>query len=173
MSKLEPSTTRLADTILGLEYGDEQERLRYYEAYAVIVHLQLIMLPIVGAVVVFVAGTSAVVPLLAVLAAFFGSILFGKLHLQRYQVPMELIALSGRNRTYIALYALAWVLFIVAMATAGMDGSSFRSGFAVGALIGAVVGLVTLAIRARRQRSMFDDQAAGETDGDDAERLSS
>ena len=122
MSRLKPSTTRLADAILALEYGDEQERLRYYEAYAVIIHLQLIVLPIVGAIVLFAAGSSAVAPVLAVLGAYVGSIFLGKIHLERYQVPMELIALSGRNRLYMALYAGVWALLVVALATAGADG---------------------------------------------------
>ncbi|MDJ0664007.1 MAG: hypothetical protein QNJ75_05565 [Acidimicrobiia bacterium] len=163
MAKLTPSTTRLADAILDLEYGDEQERLRYYEAYAVIVHLQLIVLPIVAAIVVIASGASAIVPSLAVLAGVFGCLLFGKLHLERYHVRMELIAFSGRNRGYLVLYALAWALLIVALASASIGGSSFRNGFAIGAAIGAVVGVALLVIRARRHRHAADDLIADDS----------
>jgi hypothetical protein len=43
---------RFTRLILNLDYGDEQERLRYYETYAVAVHLQLIALPAAGAAVI-------------------------------------------------------------------------------------------------------------------------
>ena len=49
---------RITRLVLDLDYGDEQERLRYYETYALAVHLQLIGLPAVGAAVIAVAGRS-------------------------------------------------------------------------------------------------------------------
>ncbi len=173
MSTLTTATARLTDTILDLEYGDEQERFRYYEAYAVIVHLQLLVLPAIGAVAVFALGVSAIAPLLAFLAAIFGCMLFGRTHLERYHVPIELIALSGRNRTYVVLYALSWAFLMVALATAGIGESGFGAGFAIGASVGAAVGLAVLVIRARRQRSMANAAAAEDPDMDDANGLSS
>lgn len=165
MSRFPDPTTRLTDAILDLDYGDEQERTRYYEAYAVIVHLQLIGLPIVGAVVVFALGASAIAPALAMLVAAFGCVLFGMVHLQRHHVPLEPIAFSARNRLYLGLYALAWMLLVLALVTAGSDGSSFGRGAAIGAVIGAPIGLVALVVGVRRQRELIDDAAVDDVDG--------
>ena len=125
MSKLTTTSLGLTDAILDLDYGDEQERFRYYEAYAVIVHLQLILIPIAGAVAVFAFGSSAIAPVLAMLFAVFSCVLLGKLHLERHQVPMELIALSARNRTYLGVYLVAWLVLLIAIATTGLSGTSF------------------------------------------------
>ena len=158
-------TARLTKAILELDYGDEQERLRYYEAYALMVHLHLIVLPVVAAAAIAVIGADAVAASLAILAAYLVCTLVGKLHLERHQVRLELIALSGRNRTYLVLYGIAWVLLLVTVAAAGVGDSSFGSGFAIGATAGIVAGVVALAVRANRQRRAESDSIGDIDDG--------
>ncbi|MCP4963485.1 MAG: hypothetical protein GY925_29980 [Actinomycetia bacterium] len=148
---------RITQSILDLDYGDEQERLRYYETYAIVVHLQLIALPVIAAVVIGVAGRSATGPVLVMLGTAFAPVLFGLVHLTRHNVRTESIAMSGRNRGYMIAYALSCSMLVLAFA-ARSSGSELRSGFGIGAALGLGVGLaVAVAMAVRRQRDVNDD----------------
>ena len=147
---------RLTHQILDLDYGDEQERLRYYETYAIAVHLQLIAIPAVGAVVIGVAGRSAIGPVLVMLGVTFAAILPGLIHLGRHNVRTESIAMSERNRGYMAAYALSCSTLIVAVVVRGSRGSGFGGGFRIGAAVGLGLGFAALALATRRQRNVDD-----------------
>lgn len=147
---------RLTHRILDLDYGDEQERLRYYETYAIAVHLQLIALPAVGAVVIGVIGRSAIGPVLVMLGMAFAAILPGLIHLGRHNVRTESIAMSERNRGYMAAYALSCSVLIVAVVARGGGGSGFGGGFRIGSAVGLGLGFVALALATRRQRNVDD-----------------
>jgi hypothetical protein len=155
MATAPPRTKRLADLILHLDYGDEQERLRYYEAYAVMVHLQLIALPALGAAVVVAGGRAAIGPVLLMLAAVLGTVLAGTLHLRRHAVRLELIAMSPRNRAYAAAYCVSCLALVAAIAVR-TGGSGFDGGLVIGGAIGAVVGLAAVAVRSSQQRTTGD-----------------
>jgi hypothetical protein len=146
---------RITGLVLGLDYGDEQERLRYYETYAVAVHLQLIGLPAVGAVVIAVAGRSATVPVLIMLATAFVAILVGLSHLRRHSVRAEAIAMSKRNRGYMIAYAISCLALVSAIASRGSR-SGFDGGLAIGAASGLAIGFAALGALAWRQRSAED-----------------
>lgn len=153
---------RLTHQILDLDYGDEQERLRYYETYAIAVHLQLIAIPAVGAVVIGVAGRSAIGPVLVMLGVAFAAILPGLIHLGRHNVRAESIAMSARNRGYMAAYALSCSTLIVAVVVRGSgSGSGFGGGFRIGSTVGLGLGFVALALATRRQRNVDDAVDAG------------
>ena len=155
MTVIGTSLERFTQRILDLDYGDEQERLRYYESYAAMVHLQLIALPAAGALVIAVAGRSATAPVLAMLATAFGAVLFGLFHLRRHQVRTEAIAVSEQNRGYMLAYALSCLTLISAIALRG-SGSGFEGGLTMGAVSGLVIGVAALAASARRQRNAED-----------------
>lgn len=144
---------RLTQLILDLDYGDEQERLRYYETYAVIFHLQLIALPVIGAVVIGVAGRSATAPVLAMLAAAVAGTQLGILHLRRHKVPAELIAMRKRNIGYLTVYLLSFLTLIVAVIVRG-SGPGFERSLGFGALLGVALGIGAVALQARRQRDL-------------------
>lgn len=146
---------RITRMVLDLDYGDEQERLRYYEMYALAVHLQLIGLPAVGAAVIAVAGRSATGPVLVMLATAFVAILFGLSYLRQHGVRVKAIALSERNRGYMIAYAIAYLALVSAIAFRGSR-SGFEGGVAIGAASGMVLGLAALGAQARRQRSAED-----------------
>ncbi len=148
---------RLTHKILDLDYGDEQERLRYYETYAIAVHLQLIALPAVGAVVIGVAGRSATGPVLVMLGMAFAAILPGLIHLGRHNVRTESIAMSERNRGYMAAYALSCLTLIVAVVGRG-SGSDLGGGYGIGSAVGLGLGFTAVALASRR-RSDGDDVA--------------
>lgn len=142
---------RLVRQVLDLDYGDEQERLRYYELYATAVHVQLIGLPLVGAGVIAIAGHAATGPVLIMLAAAIVPILAGLSHLQRHRVRIDLIASSRRNRGYSIAYAISCLTLVVAVAIRGSN-SGFTGGLTVGAPLGVVAGIAAAAT-ARRHRS--------------------
>jgi hypothetical protein len=146
---------RLTHQILDLDYGDEQERLRYYETYAVAVHLQLIGLPATGAVVIGVAGRSATGPVLVMLGMAFAAILPGLIHLGRHNVRTESIATSKRNRGYMAAYVLSCLTLSIAVAARG-SGSGLGGAISIGSAVGLGVGFVA-AVLASRRRSGVDD----------------
>ncbi|MEI6403977.1 MAG: hypothetical protein WCP59_17520 [Actinomycetota bacterium] len=147
---------RITDLVLGLDYGDEQERLRYYETYAVAVHLQLIGLPVAGAAIIAVAGRSATGPVLIMLAAAFVAILIGLAHLKRHHVRAESIAMSKRNRGYLIVCACSWLALVSAIAVRGSSKSGFQSGMAKGAVVGLVIALVAMAVNAWCRRHGVD-----------------
>lgn len=155
MAVASDSDGRITRLVLDLDYGDEQERLRYYETYAVAVHLQLIGLPAVGAAVIAVAGRSATGPVLVMLATAFVAILFGLSHLRRHGVRAEVIAMSERNRGYLIAYAISYLALVGVIAVRGSR-SGFEGGLAIGAASGLVIGLAALGAQARRQRSAED-----------------
>ncbi len=146
---------RLTHRILDLDYGDEQERLRYYETYAIAVHLQLIALPAVGAVVIGVAGRSATGPVLVMLGIAFAAVLPGLIHLRRHSVRTESIAMSERNRGYMAAYALSCVTLIVVVVARG-SGSGLGGGFGIGSAVGLGLGFAAMVLATRRQRNVDD-----------------
>lgn len=146
-----PSVGRLAHLILDLDYGDEQERLRYYEAYAVVVHLQLVALPAVGAAVILATGGTALGPVLVMLGAVLATIFLGKAHLRRHNVRLELLAMSRQNRGYLTAYLLSCLTLVVAFVVRGPE-SGLDRGFGLGAVLGLALGIAAVALRARQQR---------------------
>lgn len=147
---------RLTHQILDLDYGDEQERLRYYETYAIAIHLQLIALPAVGAVVIGAAGRSATGPVLVMLGVAFATVLPGLIHLGRHNVRTESIAMSVRNRGYMIAYALSCLTLIVAVVGRG-TGFDLDSGFGIGAAVGLGLGFAAVALASRRQSDADDE----------------
>ncbi len=140
---------RLTDQILDLDYGDEQEHLRYYETYAIAIHLQLIALPAVGAVVIGVAGRSATGPVLVMLGIAVASVLPGLIHLRRHSVRTESIAMSKRNRGYMVAYALSCLTLFVAVVLRG-GGSGLDGSLGKGFALGLGFGLAAMALATRR-----------------------
>jgi len=151
---------RLTRQILALDYGDEQERLRYYETYAVAVHVQLIALPAVAAVVIAASDRSALGPVLIVLGTAFAAVLAGLGHLGRHHVRTEAIALRRGNRGFMAAYVLSCVALTAAVVTR-TGGTGFGGGLGIGAGVGIGLALAAAALAFRRQRD--DDAAAPES----------
>ncbi len=146
---------RLTHQILDLDYGDEQERLRYYETYAIAIHLQLIALPAVGAAVIAVAEPSATGPVLVMLGVAFAAFLPGLIRLDRHHVRTEAIATSKRNRGYMAAYALSWLTLIAAVVGRGL-GPDLGGGFGTGSAVGLGFGLAAAALTFRRRYESSD-----------------
>lgn len=138
---------RFTRRILDLDYGDEQERLRYYETYAVALHLQLLALPAAGAAVIAVVGDSAIAPVLIMLAAAFLPVMFGLSHLSRHHVRTDAIAMSERNRGFMIAYAISYLCLVAAIAA-----HSNLSGLGPGLAIGVVIGVAALAAQFLRRR---------------------
>jgi len=141
---------RLTHQILDLDYGDEQERLRYYETYAIAIHLQLVALPLVGAVVIAVAGPPATGPVLIMLGAAFAALVPGLTHMEMHSVRLESVAASKRNRNFMNVYAVSCTLLVIALVARGSDFGLGRS-FGVGIGLGLALGIVAFALQSRRQ----------------------
>lgn len=142
---------RFTRLILNLDYGDEQERLRYYETYAITVHLQWIALPAAGAAVIAVIGDSAIGPVLIMLGTAFLPVLFGLSHLSRHHVRAETIAMSKRNRSYMIAYAISCLCLVAAIALRGAI-SGLEPSLAIVVASGLVIGVGVAAVEAQRRR---------------------
>lgn len=149
MSTTHSPVGRLTELILGLDFGDEQERLRYYEAYAVMVHVQLIAVPIVGAITILLTGHTATLPVAVMMAAVFATVGVAKVHLKHHHVRHELLVLSGKNRQYLAASVGAGLALIAATAARGFE-AGIDTDFAAGAAVGMGGALCAVALRARR-----------------------
>lgn len=140
---------QLTHVILDLDYGDEQERLRYFETYAIVVHLQLIALPVIAAAVIGICGQNAMGPALIMLGAALTAMLIGATHLDRHNVRTESIAISERNRGYLVVYALSLLTVVLACIARG---SGTTRGIGIGAAVGIIIGLAAIVFAVRHRR---------------------
>ena len=156
---------RFADWTLdhdGTMYGDERERLRWYEASVVMVSVHAVLVPWTLAVCIWVGGRPAAPYLVAVFAAFLLPTLLSAAYVERRQVRVRP---ERPDRKYV-LFAVAanlpYAVFVAGWLRAYLDGTR---GSLVGGLVGAVVGgvgawaLFRLVAWLRTRRSGASDPA--------------
>jgi hypothetical protein len=142
----------------GVMYGDERERLRFYESSTVVASLHGILVPWT-LVVCALLGGRAVAPVVGTVAAvFLAPWIIGSLYVRRRRVRTTP---SPFTSTWIVTALLAWLpypllLLVVALQFAQGSSSGFARGF-LGGAIGGVAGCtlaiaVTLARKARADR---------------------
>jgi hypothetical protein len=133
-------------------YGDERERVRWYEAIAVTSSVQSITIPWALAVAVWVAdGKAAASALLAVAVAFYLPLFWSSLYVQRHGVRVYGKKWTTKRLITTVLFVVPYALFFIGR----LDSYTGLGGdFARGAWFGAVIGLAAAAvgIQARRRR---------------------
>lgn len=139
-TQLSPRRSRLqrfADWTLdhdGTMYGDERERLRWYEAIAVTASVQAFLVAWTLAILVWVGGRPVAPYLLAVFAAFVLPTLISSTYVQRRQVQ----APERPDRKFVLVAValnLPYLVFVLGAARAYLEGRAFT-----GSVVGAVVG---------------------------------
>ena len=135
---------RFADWTLdhdGTMYGDERERLRWYEATAVMASVHAFLVPWTLAALIWVGGRPVAPYLLAVFAAFTLPTLISAAYVKGRKVRTQP---ERPDRKYVLLAVavnLPSFVFILGALKAYLDGPPWLVGVLVGGTVGAALGL--------------------------------
>ncbi|GAB1689939.1 hypothetical protein [Krasilnikovia sp. M28-CT-15] len=148
-------TDRIAESMLdhhGDMYGDERERLHWYEGIATAAGVQWLTVPSACAVMVWIGGRPTVVPLVVVLLALYLPLILCTAYVHRRQVTIAPRTWSAKRILWTVAYALPYVVFTVgAMAPFATHARPLRATV-VGGIIGAAVAVAWLAVMTIRRR---------------------
>jgi hypothetical protein len=134
-------------------YGDERERLRWYEAITVAASLQWIGVPWAATVLVWILGRPAVLPLGVVLAVLYAPMIMCVAWVRRRSVDTTVRSWTSKRIVLSVLGTTPYVLFIVGCIVAyQQEHPSVFRGALVGAIGGAVLAAAAAALGTRRRR---------------------
>jgi hypothetical protein len=133
-------------------FGDEQERLRYYEGTAVASTIQGIAVPWAMAVALWIGGRPVAPALLAVTLAFYLPLVLASAYVKRRRVRVQISNWSRRYKVLTALTLLPYLLVCAELVRLMLDAEG-QLGAVVGGIIGAALAGVVLVIQGRRQRA--------------------
>lgn len=172
MSAPSPSTSRperpldrLFDSVLdrqGNIYGDERERIRWYEAIAVVASFQWILLPWALAVMVWFARPATVPFLVAAFGVFYLPMPLAQLYIRRKGVRQLPDRTGHKYWITFVVSTLPYPIFligVIAALSASGGGTATWWGALVGGIVGGIVGLVQL-LRSRQRRRRRDSLPA-------------
>jgi predicted membrane-bound spermidine synthase len=156
---MEGMTTTLLDRVVrwnldfdGDIYGDERERLRWYEGIATAASLQWMAIPWAAAVMVWPLGRPSVVPLAVVLAVLVLPMWLSAVYVRSRRVDTVPRRWTGKRLLLSILGGLPFLVFLIgALYVIDPESSSWR-GAIVGAAIGGAIGIVMSAMKVRRRR---------------------
>jgi hypothetical protein len=134
-------------------YGDERERLRWYEGIATAASMQWLAIPWAAALLVWPLGKPSVLPLLVVLVALVVPMAICTIYVRRRRVDTEVHAWSRKRVVLHILGNLPYVVFVVGAlyAYGGPDSSVWR-GAVFGAVLGGIGGGIAAIAGTRRKR---------------------
>jgi hypothetical protein len=147
-------------------YGDERERLRWYEGIATAASLQWLAIPWAAAILVWAVGRDSVVPLTVVLAALLVPMTICTAYVRRSRVVTDVRRWTAKRVLLQIIGGVPYVVFFFGALYAyqGPDSSTLR-GAIWGAGVGAVGGIVATVVGTRRgRRQEARDAAAGDQD---------
>lgn len=137
----------------GDSYGDERERLRWYEGIVAAAQVQWIALPWAATALVWILGKPAVLPLAVMMALVYLPIAGCLAYLHRRRVETAVRRWTPKRIALGLMGGAPYVLFMLS-AVYAVTGwrSSIARGIAVGALIGVVAAIIGLIADTRRRR---------------------
>ncbi|HLL67794.1 MAG TPA: hypothetical protein VK453_19075 [Micromonosporaceae bacterium] len=134
-------------------YGDERERLRWYEGIAFAANLQWIAVPWAAAVLVWTLGRPAVLPLAVVLATMYLPMMLCYGYVQRRRVDTTVRQWTAKRVILMLLGGPPYVLFVFGCMYAVLPAeSSFLRGARIGAVMGTIAVIVSAAYTTYRNR---------------------
>jgi membrane associated rhomboid family serine protease len=146
-------------------YGDERERLRWYEGIATAASLQWMAIPWAAALMVWIIGRSAVPPLTVIMVVLLVPIGMASVYVKRRRVDTDVKEWTRKRVVVSVLNGLPWVLFIAGSLHAFDDGATNTlPGMAVGAVVGGVLGGVAGVVGKRRRKARETSAAALDVD---------
>jgi hypothetical protein len=157
-----PVLRRFADWALDMKgdmYGDEQERLRWYEGISVAASVQWLVVPWGLAWAVWQGGRNAVSYLLAITILFVLPQFFSTVYVLRNRVRLP-TKKNAKYWTFALISGLPYLVIAVGVIRAydnGLDPAGTRGGI-VGAAIGGLLGILFV----RRYSKRIQRPAAGD-----------
>jgi Flp pilus assembly protein TadB len=133
-------------------YGDERERLRWYEGIAVAASLQWLAIPWAAAVLVWPLGMPSVLPLTVVLVLLVIPMGLCSVYVRGRRVDTDARAWTVKRVCWSVLGSLPYVVFMIGVLYARDPESSTWQGAIVGAVFGAAIGAVATVLAIRRRR---------------------
>jgi hypothetical protein len=132
-------------------FGDERERLRWYEGIVLAAGIQWPAIPWASALLVWIIGRSAVLPLGVILAVLLAPMIMSSVYVKRRSVDTDVRIWTRKRLVVTVLSGLPWIVFVFGAFAAFDDGSTnFMPGMVVGGVLGGVAAVV--GIRRRRAR---------------------
>ena len=134
-------------------YGDEQERLRWYEGIALTASIQWIVVPWALAVMAWIGGRAVAPYLLIAAVVFYLPILLTNAYVTRWRVRLFAGGWTRKRIVISVLSGLPYVVLVIGLARAydGFDDPAMVISGAVGALIG--LGAVVIGFRRDSRRA--------------------
>jgi len=133
-------------------YGDERERLRWYEGITTAASLQWVAIPWAAAIMVWPLGRSAVVPLCVVLAVLVIPMWLSAVYVRSRRVDTVPRRWTAKRLLMSTLSGLPFVVFLIGALYVWDPESSTWRGAIVGAALGGAIGFVMTALKVRRRR---------------------
>jgi hypothetical protein len=133
-------------------YGDERERLRWYEGAALSYAVQAVVLPWAAAILVWLLGRPAVLPLTVLLVLLILSMSLTPVYVRSRRVDTVPRHWSAKRIFLHALTGLPIVVFAIGVMRAVDPDPSTWHGGVVGAFIGGAIGVVGAALQVRNRR---------------------
>ena len=145
-------------------YGDERERLRWLEGTAMAAALQWFGIPAAAAVLVWILGRPAVLPLAVVLVVLYVPIVLCQVYVSRRRVETVPKRWTLKRVLLTTVMVAPYVAFILGCSAAYAP-ASFARGMGQGAIGGIVLAVAMFAVQTRlRNRREAAALAAGDED---------
>jgi hypothetical protein len=144
-------------------YGDERERLRWYEGIATAASLQQIGIPWAAALLIWPLGRPALLPFGVVLAVQVISSWLCAAYVRRRRVDTTPRSWTAKRLLLSVLGGLPFVVFVIgALYVWDPESDSWR-GAILGAVIGGAIGVAMTAHKVRRRR-LAESAVVGDED---------
>jgi uncharacterized membrane protein YbaN (DUF454 family) len=140
-------------------YGDERERLRWYEGMAVGATIQWIAVPWGAVVLAWIYGRPVVVPMAVILVLMYVPIVLTGAYVRRRRVETVAVRWTAKRIALGVLGGLPYVVFVIQFFYPRERGSA-----AVGALVGAGIGVAAMVWKARQARAHETAASAADED---------
>lgn len=133
-------------------YGDERERLRWYEGIATAAGIQWLLLPWSAVVLVWVLGLPAVLPTAVLLAGLYLPMMMCTLYVRRRRVDTTVHRWTAKRMILNLLGGLPFPLFLLGCLRAWPTDRDAMPGALIGAALGGLIAGGGAAYVARRRR---------------------
>ena len=153
-------TTSTANWLLSDDlYGDERERLRWYEGIAMAATVQWIAVPWAAVALVGIYGRSVIVPLAVILVLMYIPTTLVGAYVRRRRVETVAVRWTPKRIALGVLGGLPYVVFVIEVFYPRQQLSAV-----VGGGIGAAIGFVAMIWKARQARAQEAVAAAADED---------